>query len=146
MSSSAITNSSQKIPMSLNPCLLSTLSHDELIKIMIEMKVMYDEELREARDEIIMKQFRIADLETLKDDADKDIGLYLEIINQHEDTIEQWKQGRILTIKEHEETIEEHEHIIDVLETLVDTRNFQLLKLATALEKSNAEKNRQQRA
>jgi chromosome segregation ATPase len=130
MSSSAITSSSQKIPMSLNPCLLSTLSHDELIKIMIEMKVMYDEELREARDGIIMKQFRIDDLETLKHHADNDIAIYeetieehendrglsLHIINEHEDTIKQHED----TIKQHEDTIEEHEDTIDEHEETIE--------------------------
>jgi len=48
------------MPMSIKPNLLSTLSNDELIKIMIEMKVSYDKELNEAKEKNI-KQERIYD-------------------------------------------------------------------------------------
>jgi len=44
------------MPMSIKPNLLSTLSNDELIKIMIEMKVSYDKELDEAREKNINLQ------------------------------------------------------------------------------------------
>jgi len=59
------------MPMSIKPNLLSTLSNDELIKIMIEMKVSYDKELNEAKEKNINLQ-RIYDscVNTLSHDHD----------------------------------------------------------------------------
>ena len=44
------------MPISIKPNLLAKLSNDELIKIMIEMKITYDKELDEIREKYIEKE------------------------------------------------------------------------------------------